>query len=279
MNINPPTINRFSREVFEKLLADFAQTVAETIATAARPCPFLDSIAGMLVSLRYHDRLYTDLCAFTQYLKPGARVLDLGTGSGIAGVMFAAQGFETHCIDIDDFNEAPEVHDGMAAEQQLLWRVLMRKYPNIHFQHYYDSRVPFADSAFDAVIAYGVIEHVPEAVLDQVMSEIRRVTTTAGYLFISYLPRQWAWLEIVLKLMGRSHHLRRWGDREIRKFLFRFHYTILIFQRIIFAPQYPPRFTNRHKAVFDKLDALANIFPFALFARDLLIIAKCEKKM
>jgi SAM-dependent methyltransferase len=263
-----------SRDVFDKLLTDFAKTVAETITAAPRACPYLDSIAGMLASLRYQDRLYTDLCAFARVLKPGARVLDIGTGCGIAGFMLAAQGFEIQGIDVDNFNEAPEITDGMAGEQQMLWHALVRKQPNVHFQHYHDSRVPFADSSFDAVVGYGVIEHIPEAVLDRVMSEIRRVTKPAGHLFISYLPRQWAWLELVLALLGRPHHQRRWGDREILRFLTGFGYQTEVFKRIIFAPQFPASFTNRHKTLFDRFDTLANILPFAFFARDIFIIAK-----
>jgi hypothetical protein len=108
------------------------------------------------------------------------------------------------------------------------------------------------------------------------MSEIMRVTRPKGHLLISYLPRKLALLEIILTVMGRWHHLRRWGDREIVQFLTRFKFRTIFQKRIIFAPQFPSKSTNRHKALLDRIDVLADIWPFALLARDLLVIGQKE---
>jgi hypothetical protein len=91
---------------------------------------------------------------------------------------------------------------------------------------------------------------------------------------ISYLPRKWALLEIVLGMMGRLHHLRRWGDQELRQFLNDFGYEIVVLERIIFAPQFPASSTNRYKGILDSIDLLAKIPPFSLLARDLMGVAR-----
>jgi SAM-dependent methyltransferase len=151
---------------------------------------------------------------------------------------------------------------------------MTERLPRLRFQHYYNSRIPFEDNTFDVVVAYGVIEHVPEAVLPDVMRDILRVTKPGGYLLVSYLPRKWALLEFLLKCLGRPHHMRPWGDSEIRQFLNRFGYSVISWKRVIYAPQFPAPFANRHKRLFDALDRLAGIPPFSLLARDLFLIAR-----
>jgi 2-polyprenyl-3-methyl-5-hydroxy-6-metoxy-1,4-benzoquinol methylase len=263
-----------SRDKFDADIRAFMATLEEVIQTTPYACPFLESTVGSVLSLRYHDRIYLDLCAFSQHLAPGSRILDLGTGSGILGYLLAAQGHSVEAIDVDDFNEVQSVHSQMSAEQKLLWKALTARQTGIRFQHYYNSKIPFEASAFDAVIAYGVIEHVPESVLPAVMKDVARVTKLGGKLMISYLPRKWALLEIVLGMMGRLHHLRRWGDQELRQFLNDFGYEIVVLERIIFAPQFPASSTNRYKGILDSIDLLAKIPPFSLLARDLMGVAR-----
>jgi SAM-dependent methyltransferase len=190
--------------------------------------------------------------------------------------MLASQGYRVEGIDIDCFNET-DTHAHMGKEQKLAWKTMMERLPHVHFQHYYNSRIPFSDNTFDTVVAYGVIEHVPEAVLPDVMRDIRRVTKPGGHLMISYLPRQWALLELLLKLLGRPHHLRRWGEREICRFLNCFDYSVVTWKRVIYAPQFPAPYANHHKRLFDAVDRLAGIPPFSFLARDLSIIARKMK--
>ena len=263
-----------SRADFNAAIEAFKSSLEEIIRTSPQACPFLESTVGSVLSLRYHDRIYLDLCAFSHHLTPGSRILDLGTGSGIAGYLLAAQGHFVEAIDVADFNETPSLHSRMGAEQQMLWKALADRQPRIRFQHYFNSTIPFETSSFDAVIAYGVIEHIPDNVLHGVMQEVARVTKPAGRLMISYLPRNWALMEIILAVLGRPHHLRRWGDGELRRFLGGFGYELVLLERIIFAPQFPASFANRYKNILDRFDVLAKIPPFSLFARDLLGVGK-----
>jgi len=261
------------RAAFDGWIVEFRQAIAEARASYREDSPFLVSQIGMLDSLRYLDRLYFDLCGFAEFLKPGDRILDIGTGCGIAAWAMASMGYETEGIDIDDFNEA-SLHADMAAAQRVLWRVLESRRKGLRFQHYYKSAIPFDEETFDAVVAYGVLEHIPESVLDAVMHDVARVTRPGGHLMISYLPRTWAWIEWTLRRLGQSHHERLWGDRETKAFLAAHGYLVERFERIIFAPQYPPEFANRHKRLFDAMDRLSGVSPFAWFARDLHVVAR-----
>jgi SAM-dependent methyltransferase len=218
------------------------------------------------------------LCGFAEFLKPGARVLDLGTGCGIAAWMAASLGCETEGIDVADFGTFdPGAHlSDMASAQAALWRVLERQRAGLRFRHYPGDRIPFGDAEFDAVIAYGVIEHIPEALVEPVMRDTARVTRPGGRLLASYLPRTWAWLEWGARLLGRPHHERCWGDREIRRALAGWGYRVERMERIIYAPQFPAPLANRHKRGFDAMDRLAGLPPFAWFARDLFFVARKE---
>jgi 2-polyprenyl-3-methyl-5-hydroxy-6-metoxy-1,4-benzoquinol methylase len=260
------------RAAFDGWVREFRAAIEAAGKEYRSDSPFLASQIGMLDSLRYLDRLYLDLCGFGEFLKPGARVLDLGTGCGIAAWLTASLGFQTDAIDVDDFFEG-DIHRDMASAQIALWRVLERQRAGLRFRHYPGDRIPFGDAEFDAVIAYGVIEHIPEALVEPVMRDTGRVTRPGGALMVSYLPRTWAWLEWANRLLGRPHHDRCWGDREIRLALTGWGYRVERMERIIFAPQYPPVFANRHKRLFDAMDRLAGIPPFAWFARDLFFVA------
>ena len=163
--------------------------------------------------------------------------------------MLAALGHTVEGIDVDDFREVPSIHGEMDHEQLILWKALAARQPKVRFQHYHDSTIPFADTTFDAVMAYGVIEHIPEEALRPVMRETVRVMKKGGKLLVSYLPRTWALLELILIAARQPHHTRRWGDEEIRRFLAEHEMRTVLSKRIIFAPQYPAAFTNRHKAI------------------------------
>lgn len=264
-----------SRAEFDSLIDEFRAHVDTSIRAASADCRFLNDQLEMLASRRYLDRLYDDFVVFARHLGAKSRVLDFGAGSGIAGWLFSGMGHDADGIDIDCFADQTT---SMAAEQRLLWTLLTAAHPTLHFQHYWNNIIPAEPAAFDAVVAYGVIEHIPEDQLQEVMTQIRRVTKPGGHLLVSYLPRRWAWLEIANKLYGRNYHQRRWGDQEIQSFLARFGFETVAFRRVIYAPQFPSWLANKYQRLFDALDRLADIWPFRLFARDILLVASRRLK-
>jgi ubiquinone/menaquinone biosynthesis C-methylase UbiE len=94
-----------------------------------------------------------------RYFPPGARILDIGAGTGQQALEFSQQGFEVEAIDVSD-SLYSEVHVFPVKE--------------------YDGvTIPFADRSFDIVFSSSVLEHVDD--LSRLHSEVRRVLKDDGY--------------------------------------------------------------------------------------------------
>jgi SAM-dependent methyltransferase len=108
-------------------------------------------------------------------LKPGERVLDLGSGAGtdslVAAQMVGAQGQVTGI----DMTPAMLAKARTAAEQL--------RVTNVAFLEGEVERLPFEDESFDVVISNGVIDLVPDK--DSVFSEIHRVLVPGGRIQIA----------------------------------------------------------------------------------------------
>jgi SAM-dependent methyltransferase len=92
------------------------------------------------------------------YLPPGARVLEVGAGTGRQATDLRARGFAVDAIEIPDSNYAQD-----------------RLFPITD----YDGRhIPFPDATFDVVFSSNVLEHVPD--LANLHAEIRRVLKPDG---------------------------------------------------------------------------------------------------
>src|SRR5947209_15462440 len=88
--------------------------------------------------------LFVDPLLDAANVKPGARLLDIACGTGVASARAAAAGA---CVTGIDFS--PE----MIAEAR-------RRHPALAFQIADAEHLPFADASFDAVIANFGIHHV-----------------------------------------------------------------------------------------------------------------------
>lgn len=99
----------------------------------------------------------------------GARVLDAGCGTGYGAALLAETAAHVTGLDL-----APDALDYARAH-----------YPasNLVFQQGECSKLPFADGEFDWVVAFEVIEHLPDA--DGFLREVRRVLRPQGRLAVS----------------------------------------------------------------------------------------------
>ncbi len=79
-------------------------------------------------------------------LGPGARVVDLGCGSGVFTHLLRRAGYEVAGIDISG----------------KLIEIGRRKHPGIEFVQGDIERLPFADASFDGVLLSGVVHHFPD---------------------------------------------------------------------------------------------------------------------
>lgn len=99
-----------------------------------------------------------ELDVIAAHFPAGARILELGAGTGAQALALSARGFDIAAVDIADSNYADakvfpvEVYDGRT--------------------------LPFADGSFDIVFSSNVLEHVPD--LPPLHEEAKRVLRPGG---------------------------------------------------------------------------------------------------
>ena len=130
---------------------------------AAVPDSALASFAGVGYHLDLAD------------LRPGDRVLDLGSGSGTDVFCAAARVGDTGLVVGVDFTDAQVTAARAAAERSGI--------VNVQFVEAGIDDLPFEDDSFDVVISNGVINLSP--VKDRVFAEAARVLRSGGRLAIS----------------------------------------------------------------------------------------------
>jgi len=102
---------------------------------------------------------------------PGARIADLGCGSGVFTGLLHRRGFNCTGIDL-----SPK-----------LIRIAREAHPGIDFQEGDIERLPFADDSFDGVLLAGVLHHLPE--LSKCAAEIKRILRPGGR-FVAFDPNR-----------------------------------------------------------------------------------------
>ena len=92
------------------------------------------------------------------------------------------------------------------------------EYAGLCYQPLSDAvRLPYADGSFDAVIASGVLEHVP---MDyESLKELYRVLRPGGRLIVTYLPNAASVEEWRLRRVGNKFHRRLYSVSQFRALL------------------------------------------------------------
>lgn len=90
--------------------------------------------------------------------------LEVGCGFGRLSPTFASLSEDHTAVDINP--------DALA--------VAATAYPSLNFRQVEGTTLPFADDAFDLVVSWTVVQHVPPPLVDELLDEILRVTAFGG---------------------------------------------------------------------------------------------------
>ncbi|MDX9753751.1 MAG: class I SAM-dependent methyltransferase [bacterium] len=124
-----------------------------------------------------------------RYVKPPARILDLGCGTGLSTRLLSERGYETAGVDLSP----------------LFLQVEKEQSPQTVLVAADAFRLPFPDDCFDAVAMFEFIEHIPE--VPRLLDEILRVLKVHGFIVIHspnllspYLPA----FDLLRMLLGKE---------------------------------------------------------------------------
>lgn len=118
------------------------------------------------------------------HLAPGAKLLDIGCGSGRHTFEALKRGFVVVSADLDAavLKDVSSMATAMVAEGQV---------PPSGSSHCVNAsavRLPFPPDVFDVVVASEVLEHIGED--DDAIAELTRITKPGGTIVVS-VPRRW----------------------------------------------------------------------------------------
>jgi len=134
------------------------------------------------------------------------KILDVGHGNGAISNYYHTKG-----LDVTGIEVVPAFVEKAT-----------QKYPGVKFSLYDGKSIPFEESTFDSIILNDVLEHISYEDIESVLSEVRRVLTPDGVVYISvmnrwqliephtlvplltWLPRV-AWDSVCKKLKGRGY--------------------------------------------------------------------------
>jgi SAM-dependent methyltransferase len=159
---------------------------------ARQPHAVLDLPSRGLKALKIERLLRLDA-------RPGAlRLLEIGTGSGGIAHWFGTHPTGRYTVDAVDVVDNRLVRDGY------------------RYHAVADTRLPFADGAFDVVLSNHVIEHVgDEAAQRAHLAELRRVLRADGVGYLA-VPNRWMLVEPHFRLAFLSWLPRALADRYVR---------------------------------------------------------------
>jgi len=199
-----------------------------------------------------------------QHLAPRATVLDWGAQYGHISALLESFGFRPTSYVVRPTPGA------VAA--------LERQFPGRWVKSEEAIALPFQDGTFDAVVSSGVFEHVPEygGCFTGSVREICRVLKPGGHFILWKLPQPAALSEIKSDLIGKWSHPFRFTPNGISMLLERDGFDVVSIEcdGIMFASINVLLRKARMSVITRGLDALAKLWPFRVFANDLVVVAK-----
>lgn len=191
-----------------------------------------------------HSRLYMegvrrDLSLVSRHLKIG-KLLDFGCGTGVISALCSRLGFDVHGVEIP-----PEVPNISGASSQEEWeqrskigqkiRGSLEARFGVNFELYDGKNLPYPENSFDGVLAYAVIEHIADELLQNAIREVSKVLKPNGFFFILRTPRAKSYTERIF-----HSHRKSMSERELILLLKSSNFETITCDRTDFFPQFMP---------------------------------------
>lgn len=233
----------------------------------------------------YSRGIFRDLALVEKLCNKKSRILDFGCGRGTITALISTLGFKVEGIDIP-------IHDNHTMKlrstvfekkkQSRVWKALEEKF-NVKYSFYDGRKIPVSENKFDAVVAYAVMEHIPNKILLNILNEINRVLVPDGHFFIFRSPREHALCESLAFLLKLPQHEYLIREREFIATLNKANFDILRLDRTDLFPSFLPGKTQN---LLDKVSiAIYHIerillkSPLNYFAHHLSIVSKKRRLM
>lgn len=210
--------------------------------------------------------IYKYLCEFTAEVlsqnnaknRSTIRILDWGGGKGYVTYFLREMGFKVICYETDTF------------PHKAIWE----KY-KLDIVTNDGSSLPFSDQSFDAVVGFGVLEHVPYDY--EALKELNRILTTEGLLFIFNLPSSRSYINRLWHLKKVFYHDRLYAPREVKGLLKRSGFKLA--SRIWYRQIFPKRLIHfTHYRLAERIDLwLGRYTPLKYIATDIEFVAKKQE--
>jgi ubiquinone/menaquinone biosynthesis C-methylase UbiE len=242
-----------------------ADALSELFALRARGAdPYLDAKTALRAGSDEVLRAYAHIRA---ELAAGQRVLDWGCRHGAMSWLArrdVGASLELHGCDVCDADEYADFHrlSGLAYRR---------------IEHPW--RLDYADASFDAVIAAGTLEHVPND--GESLTELWRVIKPDGALLVTHLPNAGSWSEwLSRRLFPAQAHARRYRLAAFRERLLHHGFEPMRWGRHQLMPAGLPARLTANRAIVRMVDAVQplnafeNVWPLRHFAATIWIVAR-----
>lgn len=202
------------------------------------------NLENPLIRMDIDSRLYVrtmekDLLVVKTYLGRKSKLLDIGCGRGHVAVLLASLGFDVFAIDLE-VSRGEQLGIEEIGWQKSIWRELSNRFSGVRYDYFDGRQVSAENGAFDAVIAYAVIEHVESELVDGWLEELWRVLKPKGFLFIFRCPRKRSIAEKVTRALGLGSHDILFDEEELKELLTKRSFSILRLEHTDLIPAFPP---------------------------------------
>lgn len=161
----PATENGMSlMQRWHQAYPDSAQFVGGPGDTARARFMSRNEFSNTLSNIEFLDR--------TGSLRPGVRVLEIGSGRGTMLQFLISQGYEARGVE----------HDPDQIEK------CRERYGDLPVERTESADLPFPDASFDVVLSFDVFEHIPDS--DHHLREVQRVLRDGGE-YLLQTPNKW----------------------------------------------------------------------------------------